>query len=395
MHDAAAPNATRDQLLARVRELAPGFAARAGAAEEARQLPAESAREILDAGVARILMPPEFGGYGLGFDTWFDVMLEIGKADASHSWCAGLFVHHAHLLAHFPEEAQRAVWTDGPDVAIAASFAPTAKLIRADGGYRLTGPNSAFASGVAHCSWVMIGAMLQGSLQDEKPQWVFCMVPPGQYTVRDTWFTSAMRGTGSNTIVTDNVFVPATHVLSLTDMRQGSGPGTRFHDTIVYRTRFYHYAPFTFVVPMLGAARGAYEHFRDWTRTRTLLGGAPAAQKVSIQVRMARAAANLDAAELLLRRILEAPYAPDPRSEELLARSIRDFGRSTELIVEAIDTLMALSGTAGFGSSHPMQRAWRDIHFASMHIALNTELLLTHFGRIELGLGRDPSLPYF
>ena len=74
---------------------------------------------------------------------------------------------------------------------------------------------------------------------------------------------------------------------------------------------------------------------------------------------------------------------------------MRDFARASELTVAAIDTLVALSGTAGFAASHPIQRAWRDIHFMSMHISLNTETNFAHFGRMELGLGRDASRPYF
>src|SRR5262249_17077393 len=110
---------------------------------------------------------------------------------------------------------------------------------------------------------------------------------------------------------------------------------------------------------------------------------------------MARASANLDAAELLLRRTADAPSMPDSHSPELLARSVRDVTRASELIVEAIDTLLALCGTAGFATSHPMQRAWRDIPLAAMHIAVNPENNYAHFGRMELGLGRDPSMPYF
>ena len=110
---------------------------------------------------------------------------------------------------------------------------------------------------------------------------------------------------------------------------------------------------------------------------------------------MARAAADLDAAELLLRRAAEVPYGPDARSEQVLARSVRDFARAPELIVSAIDTLVALSGTAGLTTSNPIQRAWRDIHLASMHIAVNPENNYAHFGRMELGIGRDPSMPYF
>jgi 3-hydroxy-9,10-secoandrosta-1,3,5(10)-triene-9,17-dione monooxygenase len=63
--------------------------------------------------------------------------------------------------------------------------------------------------------------------------------------------------------------------------------------------------------------------------------------------------------------------------------------------VSAIDTLIMLSGTAGFASNHPIQRAWRDIHFAATHISLNTESNYSHFGRLELGLPPDPSRPFF
>ena len=110
---------------------------------------------------------------------------------------------------------------------------------------------------------------------------------------------------------------------------------------------------------------------------------------------MARAAADIDAAELLLRRAVRVTDAPQDYSPMLLARSVRDFTRASELIVEAIDTLVALSGTACFASSHPIQRAWRDIHFMSMHISLNPEINFAHFGRMELGLGRDPTHPYY
>jgi hypothetical protein len=31
----------------------------------------------------------------------------------------------------------------------------------------------------------------------------------------------------------------------------------------------------------------------------------------------------------------------------------------------------------------------------SMHIAVNAEMNFSHYGRMELGLGRDASRPYF
>jgi 3-hydroxy-9,10-secoandrosta-1,3,5(10)-triene-9,17-dione monooxygenase len=383
---------TKQEILDRVRTIASGSVERAEAAEEARRIPTESVKDMLGAGLARILLPPRIGGYGLGFDTWFDVMREISKADASHGWCAGLIIHHAHLIGQFPREAQQAVWAESPDVAIAASFAPTARAIRADGGYRVSGQNSSFASGVDHSSWVMIGGLAD---EGSAPEWKFFLIAPGEYKVRDTWFTAGMRATGSNTIVTDNAFVPNDRVLRLTDLRDGKGPGSAINTGAIFRTPFFYYAPLTFVTPMLGAAQGAYELFREWTKTRKAQDGTSVAEKTSIQVRMARAAADLDAAELLLRRATNVPNATQAHSRELLARSVRDFARASELTVMAIDTIVALSGTACFATSHPIQRAWRDIHFMSMHISVNTETNYAHFGRLELGLGRDPKQPYF
>jgi 3-hydroxy-9,10-secoandrosta-1,3,5(10)-triene-9,17-dione monooxygenase len=379
-------------VLERVRALAPTFAARAEAAEEARRIPPESAADMLGAGLARILLPPRIGGYGLGFDTWFEITRELSKADASHGWCAGLIIHHAHLIAQYPEAAQNTLWADGLDVPIAASFAPATQATAVDGGYRISGKGSPFASGVDHCTWVMLGGLTHDG---GVPEWKFFLVPPGEYTVRDTWFTAGMCGTGSKTIVVDNVFVPSGLVLSLADLRDAKGPGSALHSDVIFHTPFFYYAPISFATPMLGAVQGAYEIFRDWTRTRKAQDGTPVAEKIAVQVQMARAAADIDAADLLLRRAVHVTDAPDAYSPTLLARSVRDFARVSELAVAAIDTLVALSGTAGFTSSHPIQRAWRDIHFMSMHISLNTETNFAHYGRMELGLGRDASRPYF
>ena len=132
MHNGEAPASnTHKAVLARVRELTAGFRDRAAAAEEARTLPRESVDALLGAGITRILIPPRFGGYGLGLDTWFEVVREIAKADASHGWCASLMIHHPHYLSQFPEPAQQAVWSDGLDVSIAASI--TADRSRGDG----------------------------------------------------------------------------------------------------------------------------------------------------------------------------------------------------------------------------------------------------------------------
>jgi 3-hydroxy-9,10-secoandrosta-1,3,5(10)-triene-9,17-dione monooxygenase len=386
------PTATKQDILDRIHAMTPRFTERAAATEQARRIPEESVKEMIDAGFARILIPKEAGGYGLGFDTWFEVTRELCKADASHGWCASLIIHHNHLIAQYPQAAQKILWANGLDVPIAASFAPATVATPVDGGYRVSGKGSPFASGVDHCTWVMLGGMAQEPAGSE---WKFFLVAPGDYTIRDTWFTTGMCGTGSKTIVTDGAFVPSGLVLTLAELRDGKTPGGAMYKDTIFHTPFFYYAPISFATPMLGAAQGAYEYFRDWAKTRITQDGSALAEKASVQVRMARAAADLDAADLLLRRCVNVTDSPQDYSPGHLARSVRDYARISELIVGVVDALVALSGTASFNTSHPLQRAWRDIHFMSMHIAVNTEMNFTHYGRMELGLGRDASRPYF
>jgi 3-hydroxy-9,10-secoandrosta-1,3,5(10)-triene-9,17-dione monooxygenase len=383
---------TRDAVLARVRALIPLIRDNAAAAEEARTLPRQTVDALLAAGIARILIPPRYGGYGLSLDTWFDVVCEIAKGDASHGWCASLIIHHPHYVGHFPEAAQNAIWADGVDCAIAASVQPAGRVTPVAGGYRISG-EFGFASGINHSRWLVVGSIAEGA---GGPEARFFLVHPGEYWVKDTWFTTAMRATGSNTAVCDDVYVPAEHTLALADLREGNTPGGKLHDNPIYRAPWVSYAPLTFTAPMLGAAQGAYELFRESIKTRKAgRGGTPLAEYASVQVRLARAAADLDAAELLMRRAVDAARSPHRPSPEVRARTMRDCSRAAELCVDVIDTLIGMSGTAGFAASHPIQRAWRDIHFAAMHVALNPEQNFGHFGRGELGLPRDPHLPFY
>jgi 3-hydroxy-9,10-secoandrosta-1,3,5(10)-triene-9,17-dione monooxygenase len=301
-------------------------------------------------------------------------------------------IHHPHWLCQFPQEAQQAVWADGPDVAIAASIAPTGRVTPTDGGYRVSG-QFAFASGINHSRWLVVGGMADAG---GRPEATYFLIERKDFSIVDCWFTGAMRATGSNDVMCEEVFVPASRTVRLSELREGQGPGGALHAHRIYRAPFIAYAPLAFVAPMLGAAQGAYELFREWTRTRRGgRAGIAVAEVTSVQVRLARAAADLDAAELLMRRAMDVAQAPTPPPQALRSRSMRDYARAAEICVAVIDSIIGMSGTAAFAASHPIQRAWRDIHFAAMHVSLNPENNFAHFGRTELGLPRDPHLPFF
>lgn len=377
---------TGETVLARVRDLLPGIAERIADGEEQRQLPTASAKAFLDAGLARILMPRSFGGYELGLDVWFAAVEAIGEVDAAQAWCASLIVHHPHYLSQFPLAAQEAVWANGPDVAIATSLAPVTKVEAVEGGYRLTG-EAAWTSGIGHSSWAMIGGMLPVA---GPPRPALFLVPAASFTVRDVWQTTGMRGTGSNTIVTDGAFVPETHLVAMSDLMAGTGPGAEIHQGAIYRAPLVSYSPLTFVVPMLGAGKGALAQFLAWATPRQARKNA-SVNNMTTLIRTGRVAADLDAAELLMRRGMALAQEPERPSIELRARCLRDWARASELIVGAVNELLALSGTAGFSLSSALQKHWRDVNFAARHVTLNPDSNYAYWTSVQVGLPRNPA----
>ncbi|MEU6559310.1 acyl-CoA dehydrogenase family protein [Nocardia nova] len=379
-------------LLKRVRDLLPTIRDRADESERLRSIPKESARDLIDAGLARMLVPERFGGMEADLATWVEVVTEIGTADASHAWCASLLAHHPHYIAQFPEAAQQAVWADGPDVSIAGPFTPVMEVDPVEDGYILSG-TAAFASGVNHSTWIIVGGMLAHG--NDEPEWTLFLAPPGSFEIRDTWHTVGMCGTGSNSVVLRNVFVAADHTLRVADLREGTGPGAELHPSPIYRTPWLTYNGFTFVAPMLGAALGALEDFCQWNRNRASMHGSSVSKYISIQRRVAEAGAQLDAARLLTDRAMSVADAPQRASLELRARAGRDGICASQLIVSAMETIMGMSGAAGFASTNRIQRAWRDVHFASSHVLLNPEVGYPVWGRHQFGLERDPETQWY
>jgi len=378
---------TAEALLERVRALLPIIEERAADGDRDRSVPREVIADLVSAGVARVLVPGRFGGLELGLDTWYELVREIAAVDMSTAWLASLATHHPHYVAQFPLAAQEEVWAEGPDVVIAASIAPVCTIEPVEGGYKVTG-RSPFTSGINNSDWAMVSGFVPGA--GPAPDWRFFLLPASEYEVIDTWDVVGMRGTGSNTIVTEGVFVPEHRVLKYMDLIEGCGPGAQVSTNPLYALPFKSYSSLTFATPIVGAAKGVYDKFVEWTSKRVAAGGAAVRDFIGVRVKMSRAAADIDAADMLLRRIVATAMGPDRPTEADRARAMRDYSRAVELAIDAVDTLVALGGSAVFGSTHPIQRAWRDVHFAATHISLNPETNYDHFGRIALGMGRAP-----
>ena len=70
----------------------------------------------------------------------------------------------------------------------------------------------------------------------------------------------------------------------------------------------------------------------------------------------------------------------------------RDQVRGTERAVEAIDLLFKTSGGNSLGRGTPVERAWRDAHAGSVHVANDPERALAMYGRGAFGLPVEDNL---
>jgi 3-hydroxy-9,10-secoandrosta-1,3,5(10)-triene-9,17-dione monooxygenase len=378
---------SRDELVARARWLAPAVRERAARAESERRVPKESIDEIVGAGLGRALQPARWGGWELGHEAAFDVAVEIAAACGSTGWCASLLNIHDWWLAAFPEEAQHDVWRDSPDRNISAMVYPTGKAQPVDGGYRLDG-RWTLVSGVDHSHWSIVAALVMA--ESGPPQVRQFLLPRTDYTVIDTWFNVGMRGTGSNDLAAEGVFVPAHRTLAMDAFREGRTPGAEINKARCYQVPMLAAFPHALAGPALGIGRGAFADWLDWTRGRTATAtGEPVGETAPVQIRLAQAEAGLDAAELLLRRNLEALEADEPPDLATRARSSASYAYAVQEICRVVDSLLNSSGARGLRDGNVIQRCWRDVHAAAAHIGLSPDLSGQLRGRALLGLPRD------
>ena len=384
---------TGPQLVDRVATLARRFRERVPATEAQRTVPRESIDELRAAGVARLMVPREHGGS----DARVRDMVELTAAAAygcpSTGWVAGLMADMPQVVGLFPAEGQRAVWGSGPDAVIACSVMPAGRAEEVPGGYRLTGRH-AFTSGVDGADWVFVGAMVPAP-DAGPPEWRLFLVDKGRFTVEDTWHTAGMRGTGSSTVVVDDVFVPHGHTLTQADAREGTGPGAALNADPKFGLPWVGYSILTFTSTMLGAVEAAYDSARATLGAKRTPVGERVADGQLVQVQTGIVAAKIATARTLLLRVADradtgAPYTADER-----ATGARDNAFAAMLLGEAVDTLLELGGTGAFSVASPVQQAWRDVHFALSHVSVNKADVFGRYGRIALGVDETTFRGFF
>lgn len=387
----------REEILDRVRQIAPELEKRVDETNELRRLHPESLALIREAGMFRILQPRRLGGYELDLGTFNLVTREMAKACPSTAWVLGVTGAHTWILAMYPEACQDTIAASDPDTFIPGALTPQGIARAIDGGIRVSGQWQ-FASGIDHADWAMFGARFESSTT-ERPKGVHFFVPRSDCKVLDTWRSMGLRGTGSNDVVLDDVFVPDGMVLPDGEL---FAKGTEFAKR--HATRGYSAIPiftglaFILTGPVVGIAETAIEAFVERTLSwKDVFIRSAKADRVQIQTRLARAEDEVRSAKArvswvvdLFDRLVDEGRRATTEERVLAKWQVCEAGEACK---NAVDRLFVAAGSHSVFDDSVLQRCFRDLHVAKNHAFLDIDLAREMRGRVRLGL--DPGTPLF
>ncbi|MEU1404360.1 acyl-CoA dehydrogenase family protein [Streptomyces sp. NPDC005728] len=349
-------------------------------AEREKQLHPEVVEALREAGFARHFVPSRWGGHEGGFEDYLTAVADVSRGDPSAGWCAAILASLSRMAAFLPEEGRRTVWAQGPDTLVVGALVPGGTARTASGGW-LLGGRWPYVSAVHYSDFALLAA--QVPLDSGRSQTRFLLVPRAAYGIERTWDTVGMRGTGSDTLVLDEVFVPTEHTFLIRELASGQQPGDGPAPLAVPHKNV---SGLSFAAPVLGAVRGALD---TWTRTtahKRAASNAAQPPAVSAELDLARCSAQADAAELLLTRAARDADLGALGTELAGARAQRDHVVAVDLLLDAVNRLQRTGGTGAQSLGGDLQRFWRDANTAAGHAVLKWEPAARRFGAARLAV---------
>ncbi|WBP93922.1 flavin-dependent monooxygenase [Mycolicibacterium neoaurum] len=376
-------------VLSGIDDLLPNLRERAQAAEDRRQVSYETINELDEVGFFKLLQPEQWGGLQADPTNFYEAVRRLASACGSTGWISSIIGVHNWHLALFDQKAQDEVWGDDPTVRVSSSYAPMGAGTVVDGGYLVSGAWQ-WSSGSEHATWAFLGGPV---IKDGRPvDFGSFLIPRTEYTIDDVWHVVGLKGTGSNTVVVKDVFVPSHRFLSYKAMNDGTAGGYQNNTAPVYKMPWGTMHPTTISAPIVGMAYGAYaahvEH--QGKRVRAAFAGEKSKDDPFAKVRIAEAASDIDAAWRQLIGNVGDEYALLQAGKEipfeLRARARRDQVRATARSIASIDLLFESAGATALVTGAPLQRFWRDAHAGRVHAANEPERAYLIFGNNEFGL---------
>jgi alkylation response protein AidB-like acyl-CoA dehydrogenase len=370
-----APSSSRTDWSTLVRMMGPRFAARAGSHDADDSFVGENYAELREAHVFSAGVPAELGGGGASYRELADMLRTVAHSCSSTALALSM---HTHILAstvwRWRHEGARVepflrrvaaeelvlVSSGGSDF-----IAGSGTAVKVDGGYRVKA-RKIFGSGSPGGHVLMTMAIHDDP--DDGPTVLHFPVPLDAAGVKiaDNWRTLGMRGTGSNDIVLDDVFVPDAAV----GVRRPPGRWTQVF-FVIYSVAF----PLVYSV-YLGIAEAARDiALREAGRRR---GDA------TVQALVGEMETELAATRMAVRHMVDVAdtdrLGADTTNEIAIGRTLAGRGA-----IGTVEKALEVVGGAGYFRALGLERLFRDVQAARFHpLQAKPQALFT--GRFALGV---------
>jgi len=382
---------TLEVALGIARSLRPQLVAEQAATEARTTYSPELHQVFKDAGYFRLLVPRAYGGLAWTMPDFVRLMGEVARGCMSTGWCLCLGASHALLVSSlWPKSAQDAVFRDG-HVVIPSTARPGGPATRVDGGWRLDTTHP-YSSGSPYSTHYVGQAFEYGPAGGAPVQQMLFVAPRDAYEIKDDWGnTLGLKGSGSNTIVFHDAFLPDDHVLEGTmqvDIRSShTSPGFEQHGNPMHLAPGQGFFGLDLATVFVGGAFGALDEYERLMRERKTAGDAgraPAARlsDPDYQRWFGLATARLNSAQAIIHDTAErwmeichraaAGGEPFTTADDMMLNMMcREATRLAWSTVQ--DTIFRTAGSSAAVNGERMERAYRDLSQAWGHVNMIIE----------------------
>ena len=392
----------REDLVRAAKKAAVRIAERAPEADRQRRVPVENIQDLHEAGLLTVAIPRSLGGSEADLITQVALYEIIGGACASTAWVMGnhsvLCTRALGMMGDASHPLIRDVVDNGSLISHAAI--PGGETKTAPGGFVSSG-RWPFVSGSDLSTWMFLSTMVPGP----PPHWTggeppkahnrWLMMPTNQpgLTIEQTWMSMSARGSLTNDVLLDEVFVPED--MAPVDNRPAphepwlpNGPAALKVPT---KARVWMSGM------MLGVAQAAFDDTIEFGKTRSMtLGGASRGSMPGNQFAVADAAMAIESGRAFLlqeaRSITAKAMAGENFTPNDAARMEMAGLVARENAQKAVDRLFAVRGAHGLFESGNFERYYRDVRMGTLHAVSAPDLVREQVGKhlFDISLGVQP-----
>jgi len=380
---------SRETLVERARALIPVLKSRSEAATAARCLPAETIRDIQEAGFMRVLQPRRFGGYEHDPQVFYDVQMALAEGCMSTAWVYGVIGVHPFQLGLFDPKAQQDVWGKNDATLVSSSYQPVGKVERVAGGFRLSG-RWGFSSGCDHCEWTFLGALIPPLEPGGPPEMRTFLLPRSDYKIVHDWNVFGLQATGSHGIIVEQAFVPEYRTHRAVDGFMGTNPGQALNTAPLFRVPWAQVFVRAVSSAAIGALQGALNAYVGIAakRVSTNTGKSTKLDPFALNAAARTQSAIIEMKTVLMSSFGEMMGRVRAGKEIPMPDRIRYRFESSQVVrrcADLCDELMPLLGGRAIYNDSPVVRYWLDINAARAHVANDPAIIGTSLGALYVG----------